>query len=208
VRTALLAPVALFAALAGTARADDASFGRIDGDLSVVAGAGVTVASRGPRGAVDMRLRYLDTAGVFVGYEEAPLFGSGAEPRRVFAGGLELRPLFLARWLNGKEGGPARVELALDSLGVELGVVLGQPQGGSFASRPGFETGLGFEVPVLAQASGPWIGLHGGVRWSNAALEGQPIVDANDRALYLTITVAWHQFFGAHVVDVGDTTPR
>ena len=186
----------------------DTAYGRIDGDLGASLGAGTTAGSRGLRGAADLRLRYLDTAGVFVSYEEGPLFGSPAEPQRVLVGGLELRPLFLARWLNGAEVGWDRLDLAIDSLGLELGAVAEQPAGRPFGSRPGLQLGLGLELPVGTNASGPWIGLHGGVRWGYSALEGEPVQDANDRALFLMITLAYHQIFGAHVVDVGDTAPR
>src|SRR4051812_22937377 len=83
----------------------DTSHGRIDGDLSASAGLGATFGPRGPRAAADLRLRYLWTAGIYVTYEDGPLFGSAAEPRRVFGTGLELRPLFLARWLQGLDSG-------------------------------------------------------------------------------------------------------
>src|SRR3712207_9011052 len=49
--------------------------------LAVSAGLGATVAPRGPRATADLRLRYLDTAGVFATYEDAGLFGASAEPR-------------------------------------------------------------------------------------------------------------------------------
>src|SRR5438445_8399900 len=75
----------------------DTSHGRVDGDLSASLGLGAAFGPRGPRGAADMRVRYLWTAGVFATYEDGPLFGSDAEPRRAFAFGAELRPLFLAR---------------------------------------------------------------------------------------------------------------
>ena len=48
--------------------ADDPSYGRVDGDITWVAGAGAVVAPRGPRPEAEMRLRYLETAGVFVAY--------------------------------------------------------------------------------------------------------------------------------------------
>ena len=64
------------------------------------------------------------------------------------------------------------------------------------------------ELPVLASATGPWIGLHGGVRWSDAAMSGEPLVGPSDRALFLSITLAWHQLFLAHAVDAGDRAPR
>ncbi|HEY2518185.1 MAG TPA: hypothetical protein VGI39_45255 [Polyangiaceae bacterium] len=186
----------------------DTTYGRIDGDLGVVAGVGVTVGPHDPRGEVDLRFRYLDTAGLFVSYEDGALFGNGAEPLRVLAGGLEIRPLFLGRWLTGREFGSAPFDLLLDSLGVDLGMVFLQPAGGSFGDRPGLQLGLGVEFPILLRASGPWLGLHGGLRWSDAALAGATVVDSADRAAYLSITLSWHQIFGAHAVDLNDRAPR
>ena len=106
----------------------DSTYGRIDGDIGLVLGVGLAVGPDAPRGAVDFRVRYLDTVGVFFDYEDGSMFGHGAEPVRVLAGGLELRPLFLGRWLTGHEIGNARLDLALDSLGFELGGVFAQPQ--------------------------------------------------------------------------------
>jgi hypothetical protein len=193
---------------AGGGNGTDATYGRIEGDASIVAGAGVALGPRDPRAAVDVRLRYLDTVGVFVTYEDGRLFGSGADPSRVLAGGLELRPLFLGRWLKGMELGHARADLLVDSFGLELGGFLAQPAGGSFGQRPGLQVGLGMELPVSGSASGLWIGLHGGLRWSDAALSGDALRGPSDRAAFLAITVTWHQFFGAHVVDLRDTAPR
>jgi hypothetical protein len=182
----------------------DPSYGRIDGDMSVVVGLGATIAPRGPRAAADLRFRYLDTAGVFTTYEDASIFGSDSDPKRVLAFGIELRPLFLYRWLKNKELGSPRLDLALDSLGFEIGPYFSQPVGAAFGAKPGLQVGLGLELPVLKQASGPWIGLHAGMRWSDAALGGEVLEGPVDRAAFFSITVAWHQFFGAHAVDVGD----
>jgi hypothetical protein len=190
----------------------DTTYGRIEGDLGVIGGAGLALGPRTPRATLDLRLRYLDTAGIFVTYEDGSPF-SGTEtrsdPPRVLAGGIEIRPLFLARWLRGQEIGVGRLDLAIDSLGFELGAFTSQPDGtSSLVERPGLELGLGLELPVLPQASGPWIGLHSGIRWSDAALGGDPVRQPSDRALYLAITLSWHQLFGAHVVDVRDTAPQ
>lgn len=194
--------------LARAAGGPDTSDGRIDGDVSASAGVGATFGPRSPRAAFDLRLRYLWTAGVFATYEDGPLVGSASEPRRAFATGLELRPLFLVRWLQGLETGNAYLDMAIDSFGLELGAVFVQPEGASFGSKPGLQAGIGFQLPVLPHATGPVIGLHGGARWSDAALGGHELEGPSDRALYLLVTVAWQQVFGAHVVDLGDRAPR
>jgi hypothetical protein len=144
-----------------------------------------------------------------VTYEDGPLFsGNGAEPRRALATGLEIRPLFLARWLNGLETGSPYADLTIDSFGLELGAVFQQPEGSHFSGKPGLQAGLGMEVPILPRASGPLLGLHAGARWSDAALGGRTGLGPADRALYLSVTLAWQQVFGGHIVDLGDRRPR
>jgi hypothetical protein len=182
----------------------DATYGRIQGDLTAVVGAGATVADRGVRGEAELRVRYLETAGLFASYEDAPLLGSAAEPRRVFATGLEVRPLFLFRWLKGREASRAMLDLVLDSLGLELGAAFQQPAGTSFVSRPALQFGLMAEVPLFARATGAWLAVHGGVRWSDDALSGGPIAGPDDRSFYLSVTLAWHQVVLTHAIDVGD----
>ncbi|MDB4938846.1 MAG: hypothetical protein JWP87_5818 [Labilithrix sp.] len=186
----------------------DTSHGRIDGDISASVAVGATFGPSAPRAAADLRLRYLWTAGIFATYEDGPLFGTSSDPRRALATGIELRPIFLARWLQGLESGNAYLDLTLDSLGLELGAVFAQPQGRSFGSRPGLQAGIGLQIPVLPRATGPIIGLHGGARWSDSALAGRVIEGPSDRALYLLVTIGWQQVFGAHVVDLGDRAGR
>lgn len=200
---ALSAPVAARAS-DESGRGDDDSYGRFDGDLAVAGATTMTVGPRGLRAGADLRLRYLSTAGVFASYEDGPLVGSNAEPRRILATGLELRPLFLARWATGRELGVPRVDLLIDSFALEVGAVFAQPDGAPFGARPGLQAGLGLEVPFFANASGPFLGLHGGARWSDAALSGGPFAGPSDRALYLTIAIGWQQLFAGHVVDLGD----
>lgn len=193
-------------ARAGEARGDDdGSLGRFDGDLAVAASAGMTVGPRAPRVSGDVRLRYLSTAGVFGTYEDGPLVGASAEPRRVLALGVELRPLFLARWATGTELGLPRLDLLIDSLGLEVGAVFLEPEDGRFGARTGLAVGLGLELPLFARPSGPLLGVHGGARWCDAALAGGPLAGPSDRALYLTIALGWQELFGGgHVVDLGD----
>jgi hypothetical protein len=194
---------------AATASADtdavDPSYGRMEGDIDVVLGAGAAIAPRGPRAEGEVRLRYMETAGVLATYEDGGAFGSASEPQRAFIMGLEVRPVFLFRWLKGHEVERAWFDLALDSLGFEMGAVLQQPTGRGFASQAGIEVALGIELPLLASATGPWIGIRGGLRWSEAALASGSMVDADDRQATLVLTVAWHQVLAVHLVDVGDT---
>jgi hypothetical protein len=204
---AVVLPLVL-AASPGEARAEpeDTSYGRIAGDLGLVVGAGAAFGPRAPRGAFDLRLRYLESAGLFLTYEDG--FGGAAEPTRVFAAGTELRPLFLGRWLTGRELSRGRFDLLLDSIGLELGAAFYQPSGASFASRPALQAGLGVELPLLENATGPWIGLHGGARWSEVAMGSGDIAGADDRALFLAVTLSWHQVLVAHLVDESDRAPR
>jgi hypothetical protein len=185
----------------------DPSYGRIDGDVGLVAGVGGVVAPRGPRAQVELRVRYLESGGLFATLEDAGVLNSPSEPRGVLVTGLELRPLFLFRWLKGHETQGARFDLALDSIGIDLGAMFEQPAGATFASRTGFELGLGLELPILARATGPWIGVRGALRWSDVAL-GSGVEGPDDRQAVLAITLAWHQTLSTHVVDVGDRAPR
>jgi hypothetical protein len=192
---------------AGAESGKDATYGRIDGDVAVVGALGMTLGPRAPRATADARLRYLSTAGMFFTYEDGPLIGASAEPRRVMAVGAELRPLFLARWARGLEWGSPRLDLAFDSIGLELGAVFLQPEGASFGGRPGLQAGLGFELPFMTTATGLFLSVHAGARWSNAALGGGPLAGPGDRAAFLTLAFSWQQIFGAHVVDLGDPAP-
>jgi hypothetical protein len=203
-------------AFAGAARADepaspstkpDTTYGRIDGYVELVVGAGAVFGPGSPRAALDFRARYLQTAGLFLTYEDGATFGSSAETARVIAGGVEIRPLFVARWLEGHEWGSPRADLLLDSFGLELGGYFAQPHGGSFGDQPGLQAGLGLEIPVFARASGPWVGVHGGVRWSDTGLSGATQSGATDRAMYLSITLSWHQVVGDREVDLSTSPP-
>jgi hypothetical protein len=191
--------------LAGAAILQDTTYGRIDGDVIGSLGAGGTITTRGPSAAFDLRARYLDTAGAFVTYEEG--FGGPAEPTRVVVVGMEVRPLFLGRWLTGTELGMPWLDLVIDSFGLELGVAFLQPKLGDFGDRIALQAGIGIELPIFPRASGPWIGLHAGGRFSDRGL-GQEVQTPLEQSMYFTITLAWHQSFGSRAVDVGDTVLR
>ncbi len=174
----------------------DTSYGRIDGDFVFAFSSGVSLAARGPRGAVDVRARFLDVAGLFVTYEDA--FGGPSEPRRVFSAGADLRLVYLARWVQGWHWGKAYADLLVDSFSIELGAAWVQPQIASNLSRTQLHFAFGLEMPILPRASGPWLGLRGGLRWSDDALAQARTESPLDRAGFVMFTVGWHQ-----VVDTG-----
>jgi hypothetical protein len=206
----LFVAVAVAVAAPAPAHADEdpePSYGRVEGDVSLVLGAGVVAAPRGGRGEAELRARYLDSAGLFVTYEEGPAFGSGAEPGRVLAGGFELRPLFFYRWLQGHESQTAWADLLLDSFGIEMGATLSQPSGQGL-TQWGLQLGVGIELPILPRATGPWVGLHGGVRWSDQAIASGQVQGADDRGIYIALTLAWHQVVLTHLVDLADEPRR
>ena len=205
---ATAATAALLLAVGGRAEGEEPSYGRVEGDVTLAVGAGASFASGGPRAAAELRARYLETAGVFATYEDGALVGSSADPRRTLAFGLELRPLFLYRWLDGHETHSARLDLTLDSFGLELGMIWpASPSADGFAQRPGVQAGVGLELPIMPDATGLWLALHGGVRWSDDALAAGPS-HPGDREAYLAVTLAWHQVVSTHLVDIGDEAPR
>jgi hypothetical protein len=208
-RRAGAAAFAVIALRSGGARAagGDSSYGRIDRDVVLAAGAGIAVVPGGVRPDLDVRLRYLDTAGIFVTYEDGPMVRSESDPVRVLTTGLEVRPLFLIRWLKGLETSDARFDLAVDSIGLEIGAAFLQPPAAAFAATRGLEVGLGIELPILTVAAGPWVRLQGGLRWSDGALASGQVRGPEDRSAYLAITLAWHQPIASHAVDVGDHAP-
>jgi hypothetical protein len=185
----------------------EATYGRLGGDVTLVAAAGGVIASGGPRIEGELRVRYLESAGIFATYEDGSFAGASADPQRVLAAGLELRPLFLARWLKGHETAQPLLDLTVDSIGLELGATVLQPARASFGARSGIEVGLGVEVPLAARADGPWVGVHGGVRWSDEALASARVNGASDREGYVAVSIAWHQVVATHIVDVSDRLP-
>src|SRR5580658_3864218 len=123
---AVASTLCLSAATAFASETSEPTYGRVDGDISLVGGIGGVIAARAPRVGAELRVRYLESAGLFATYEDGATFGTDSEPARVFAGGLELRPVFLYRWLQGLEVRRARFDLTLDSIGLELGATLSQ----------------------------------------------------------------------------------
>jgi hypothetical protein len=196
------------------ARADDDAdgvYGRFDGDLELHLGAGVAFAHGGPMLAAHFEALYLSTAGIYARYTDA-VGSEGPSVERSIATGLTLQPLFLGRYAKNMEQGPARLDLLLDSIALDIGAFwhdARDPVGESLGLSPGLEVGLGLSLPILAQASGPVVTLRGALRWRSVDLSAAPPTEnVLERGAHLAITLAWHQIVRTHIVDAGDRLSR
>lgn len=160
----------------------DGAYGRFDGDLDLSLGAGTTLALS--HGDVGLGLRGLgrwySTLGLYATYAETLTPEPELERRLGF--GLELTPLFLVRWSQALEKGPAVLDLALDSLALDAGVSLLTPPDRGFASRAAFELAAGFGVPLAGTAPGPWLEFRAGF--------GLPHSEATEATALLLFS--WH----------------
>ena len=113
-RPVLAVALALGLTLAIASRAARAEGGRLDGDVGLSAEAG---ASFGAVSAATASLRalYLATAGA---YGEV---AAGRDGYRLEAAGVEVRPLFIPRFLRNLEGSRDVFELTVDSLSLDVG---------------------------------------------------------------------------------------
>lgn len=169
----------------------DTTYGRVEGALEIAPGVGATLASYGARPTFELRGRYLSMAGAFLTYEEG--FAKTVDPRRLISTGIELRPLFWARWLQGREIGQATLDLLVDSFALELGAFFAEPPGRGFASRMGLQAGLGLELPLFGRAEGLFLTAHGGGRFSDGWASAEAPLSGRERAAFVTFGLAWHE---------------
>ncbi|WP_437593269.1 hypothetical protein [Sorangium sp. So ce1000] len=203
-----LAGVAALAALAAasTAHAEgDGAYGRLDGDLELRAGAGASFADGGPALCARGAAAYLSTAGLYAHYTDA-LGAERAPVARSIAGGVFIQPLFLARYASDLERGAPWLDLFLDSLALGVGSFWEAPRGAGFAAEPGLELSLSLDVPLLGDATGPFLDLRGALRFRGPELSGDEGPRDAQRAL-VSITLGWHHVVRAHLVDAGDRGP-
>lgn len=158
-------------------------YGRFDGDLDASLGAGAYV-DVSEDGAASLTARaaalWFFTAGPYVAYAEG--LSDEADPERRLGLGLDLRPLFLLRWNQDWQKGPALLDLTLDSLSLGLGLSLDEPRGRGFGARRAFEASLGAGVPLFAEAPGPWLEARAAVAWPNLG----------ERSVTLALMLGWH----------------
>ena len=180
----------------GTASADwpprtesDGVYGRFSGDTDISLKLGGMVRDSGLAGSVGASAHYYSLLGVTGDYSES-LVADSLHARSA-AVGMELRPLFLPRWVLGLERGPAWLDLALDSAALGFGAYFTDAEAEGRGSR-GAWLSLGAGVPLLGEAAGPWLELR--------ALRRFPDPDALAAAAHnaLFVYLSWH-----HVLQLG-----
>jgi hypothetical protein len=171
------APQHVYAPLPGS----DGVYGRLDGSLTLAFAAGAELEADQPRGALRVSAHYLWTAGAYARYSDA--FGSAdSRPERVLSVGVDLRPLFLPRFGLDVEQGPALLDLTLDSLSLTAGAYFAEPGAAAFGDAHGFEGGLGFGLPLMAQAKGLWLDARAERRFA----------DRGENAWLFTLSLSLH----------------
>lgn len=159
----------------------DGVYGRMDGLLALAGDLGVELDDGEPRGALRLSAHYLWIAGVYGRYSDA-FGGEERRPARVASFGVDLRPLFLPRFSQDWERGPAILDLALDSISLSAGAYFAKPVARGFGDERGFELGAGFGVPLFAHAQGPWLDLRAERRFA----------DEGDSAWLFTVALGYH----------------
>ncbi|MBW2529438.1 MAG: hypothetical protein JRI23_35000 [Deltaproteobacteria bacterium] len=189
----------------------DGAYGRLDGDLSLGLEAGMKEAFPGEQLVGRLGCHYLHTLGAFAEYDEG--FGRTAAPAaRSLTFGVEVRPLFLPRFAQDLEQGPALLDLWLDSWALSLGVstaALPEPECSAPSStsascwHTGLELGTGMELALLSQAAGPFIALRGAFRWPTEPSAAAPQPFGRPTAA-LSLSLGYRLVLQAHLVDAGD----
>ncbi|MBK8170913.1 MAG: hypothetical protein IPK60_11300 [Sandaracinaceae bacterium] len=140
--------------------------------------------------APELRARYLDSAGVFL----AMNFGSDT-PRVL--GGIDLRPIFLGRFLKNLSLHRAFWDLLIDSIGLDVGISTITINN---QTRAALVVGTGLDIPVLFDGY-PRLSIRLGLRYTRA---DAPSAIATELALQAGLTLT----FGADTGLAAREGPR
>lgn len=168
-RVAMLTAMILSLPSLANAQRRDGMYGRLERDLvlsaEVLGGVAQSGGAWSLAGDVTLRARYLDMAGVVLGYRRA--FGSQRDDAVLVA--VELRPAFFARINYNFQRGPRWLDLMLDSIGIEIGAHWIRP-GEAFGRGGGVGGlfGVGVELPVVWRDASHAVMIRLGARWTLA----------------------------------------
>jgi hypothetical protein len=160
----------------------DGVYGRFDGDLDLGLALGAEFGSAGHAApALRASAHYFSIAGI---YASGRLKTGEHSAPSLFGLGVDLRPLFVPRWAKGYEKGPGLLDLTLDSLSLSLGAFWAQRAAHAPEPNRGFDAQLGFGIPLLATAAGPWFELRGALRYPDGASREEAVL----------LALSWHGF--------------
>ena len=146
----------------------DGVYGRFNGDIGIEPGLGFEYSRGNLLPQIDIGASYVSTLGLRLRHANSKLlFDAVDHNRSVTSFNFEVRPLFLARWPEALETGPAVLDLTIDSFVLGLGVFWDYDRNASRLER-GTELITGFGVPLFAYTSGPWIRATAAVRLAEA----------------------------------------
>lgn len=134
----------------------DGVYGRLGGNTDLSLKLGGLISDSRLAGSVGASAHYYSLIGVTGDYSESLV--ADASHTRSFSLGMELRPLFLPRWLLGMERGPAWLDLTLDSTCIGFGAYF-TDAGVEVDDTRGVWLSFGLGAPVLGHATGPWLEL-------------------------------------------------
>jgi hypothetical protein len=171
-RTILGALTAVVLLVASPLRAapsnSDGVYGRLDGDVGLEPAVGVEYSRHALLPEIGLSATYVSTLGLRLRHSDSQLLmQSTAHDRSVSSVDFELRPLFLARWSQVLESGPALLDLTLDSFMLGIGAFWDYDRN-TAELRRGSELITGIGVPLLAKSSGPWLRLSAALRISES----------------------------------------
>jgi hypothetical protein len=191
-----LVAIAVSATLAAEkATAQDGSYGRFEGDLALAGELGVVGGTDARAIAARLGASYLTMAGVYAQFEKV-VSDEPTDAGHRIAGGIELRPLFLARFVSDLERGPALLDLWLDSFGFALGAYSewsGAPACAIGCRNEGLEFAGRMALPLLPEATGPFLGLRVGARFP---LEGPRLDATNGTEAFGMLSLGYEHVLG------------
>lgn len=181
----------------------DGAYGRIDGDMAAQIDAGAGVIGNRAVVLATGTMRYLQTAGLYTTFAHQL-----TEPHHVrdeapwsWSAGVELRPLFMPRFLSNMQSETPVLDLFVDSFSMRFGLVASHL--GPMAQHPGFEAAIAIGLPLTKRANGPWLTTSAAMRWSQHGM------DERDHAYGMwCLTIGWQSVFSAGIVDAGDSVMR
>lgn len=183
----------------------DGAYGRLGGDVSLQGAVGASF-GHGPAVGVSASALYLVTAGPYASADialsdDARWAHLGNGRLRSLSTGVELRPLFVPRFLKAAESGRAFWDLVLDSIGFRLGARF---HPGSEARS--LELGGLLDVPLGTTFSGAFLGLSVTKTVPGRALAG--LRDNPEETLFFGVALGVRGMLTTHLVDFGDAALR